>query len=496
MNKRGSFAGLAGLLLAALLLAACTTVDPKRMKDPELVTKGKEAWNTKGPEEARVWWNNIHDPVLKAQYLAYFNQLDELDAVFEELGKLPAGPEGPLVAAWENAVQKFKAFPKDELKLYNDYKPLLKPVAMNIVRSRVNASKFKEAKEFEAVANEFLDNALDFSAINKEMELVDSFKAQDKKSESLAAEPRKVEEFDDQIAAYEKAIAGISKIDAAMAEQLKDITLGEGSPLTGYTNKVKKRRIDLRVEMEKKLRDRSYSFKERIGEEFARTPEGDQLGAMGPEDVLKFNEDIRANIEAMAKELTDFAVKYPKVIDKDMLKDVEDQKKALEDRIVLITAEVEKARRDAAIAAELASRGKVIIPVMIGLFNPVPGLKGNDAKSRPGKFRGATSGDASAWWWGMVDIPKGTMNDLVITVKDNRAVRIFPQNTKSGTLIDSLKLKDLVNRNYKVGNSWPVLNAGAQLPSGKYFFELQKNPTTKDYSGDVTVYSSFIMRMR
>jgi hypothetical protein len=197
----------------------------------------------------------------------------------------------------------------------------------------------------------------------------------------------------------------------------------------------------------------------------------------------------------MAKELTVFAAKYPKVIDRDMLKDIDDQKKALEDRIVIITAEVEKARHDAAVAAELASRGKVIMPVMIGLFNPVPGLKGNDAKSRPGKFKGSTSGDASAWWWGMVDIPKGTMNDLVISVKDNRTVRVFPQNTKSGTLIDSLKLKDLVNRSYKVGNSWPVLNAGAQLPSGKYFFELQKG-SAKDYSGDVTVYSSFIMRMR
>jgi hypothetical protein len=95
----------------------------------------------------------------------------------------------------------------------------------------------------------------------------------------------------------------------------------------------------------------------------------------------------------------------------------------------------------------------------------------------------------------MVDIPAGTLNDLVFTVNDNRPVRVFSDNTLSGKEIEKKKLKDLVNRQYKVGNSWPVINAGAQLGSGRYFFEIGKGKEAA-YTGDVVVYSSFIVRMR
>ena len=62
-------------------------------------------------------------------------------------------------------------------------------------------------------------------------------------------------------------------------------------------------------------------------------------------------------------------------------------------------------------------------------------------------------------------------------------------------MIEKNNMKDLVNRSYKVGNSWPVLNAGNTLPTNKYFFEVQKGKTP-DYEGEVVVYSSFIVRMR
>jgi hypothetical protein len=56
-------------------------------------------------------------------------------------------------------------------------------------------------------------------------------------------------------------------------------------------------------------------------------------------------------------------------------------------------------------------------------------------------------------------------------------------------------MKDLVNRGYRIGNSWPVLNAGAQLPSDKYFFEIEQGKTPA-YEGEVAVYDSFVVRMR
>ena len=131
---------------------------------------------------------------------------------------------------------------------------------------------------------------------------------------------------------------------------------------------------------------------------------------------------------------------------------------------------------------------------MIGLFNPAPGSTAESKKSRPAKFS-ATKQKKAEYWWGMVSIPKGEMNDLVITLKDNRNVRVFNENTKSGKLIEKNNLKDLVSRSSRVGNSWPVLNAGSQLKGSNYFFEIDKGKT-EDYSGEVVVYSSFITRMR
>jgi hypothetical protein len=56
-------------------------------------------------------------------------------------------------------------------------------------------------------------------------------------------------------------------------------------------------------------------------------------------------------------------------------------------------------------------------------------------------------------------------------------------------------MKDLVSRGSKVGTSWPVLNAGSQLATDTYFFEIQPGKTG-GYEGEVVVYSSFMTRVR
>jgi hypothetical protein len=129
---------------------------------------------------------------------------------------------------------------------------------------------------------------------------------------------------------------------------------------------------------------------------------------------------------------------------------------------------------------------------MIGLFNPERGGKKGDKRSRPAHLRGTIKTNPH-YWWGMVSIPKNKLNDLVITMKDNRPIRVFGENTKSGRRIKNLN--DLVNRRYKTGNSWPVLNAGNQLPSAKYYIVVPKGTNPK-YEGEAVIYSSFITRMR
>jgi len=495
-----------GVLLTALvlMLASCESLKFSMMKDDELVKGGIQAWNSDKASAARAYWNAIKDPTLKAQWLGRFDQLDALEKTFDDAAALPATPEPPLLSAWSGSVQALADFPA-ELTLPDTFKPKLVPVATAIVEGRIQAEAIDSAKDFMKTASDYLGDKISWTTQLQEIKdweksqaTAASYRALDRsldKSTSAAlAAARAQPQFDDQIAGYESTIVAFSKAEATLVAQAKANGYKEGSPLAQVPDRYRKKRGEVRAELEKTLRNRATSFKDRIGEEFARTPEGDKLGSMTLEDTLKFNEDMKNNIEGMQAELIAFAAKYPKIIDKDMLKDVDDQKLALEARIAQVTAEVKQAQADAKVAAELASRGKAVFPQMIGLFNPQPGTKGNDQKSRPGKFRGTLQGDA-VYWWGYVSIDKGVLNDLVITANDNRPVRVFSDNTLSGTKIEEKKLKDLVNRQYKVGNSWPVINAGAQLPAGRYFFELGKGKDTK-YSGDVVVYSSFIVRMR
>jgi hypothetical protein len=484
----------AAAAVLVLFLTGCESMRFSMMKDDELVNGGIQAWNTGRVEAARAYWTNIKVPATRTTWLARLDQEAALEKTFDETAALPPSPEAPLVAGWNDCVAQYAAFPA-ELKLPAELKPQLVPTAKAIVRDRINANQIASAKDFIKTSSDFLGPQVDFTAEQKEMETIAAWKALEKTADGVLANARTTDDFNSQIAAYEDSIAAYAKVEATLTDWNKQVAYPQGSPLTTAPDKLKRKRVDTRVEMEHKLRDRAYSFKDRIGEEFARTPPdedkatGSSAEAILKSDqaILKFNQEIQTNIEGMQKELVDFSVRYPKAIDKDMLKDVDAQKQALEARIAQIAVELKDVQ-------EIVSRGKPVAPLLIGLFNPQPGSKGNDQKSRPAKFHGIMSGQAD-YLWGMVEVPQNTLNDLVITVKDNRTVRVFAENTKSGTQIESKKLKDLVNRGNKVGNSWPVMNAGSQLASGKYYFEVQSSKDAA-YSGDVVVYSSFIARMR
>lgn len=482
------------LAVMALTLASCASMKFSSMKDDELVAGGIQAWNAGKPEAAQAYWSNIKAPDVKSQWMGRIDQAAAIEKNFDAAAALPITSEPPLVAAWNTAVKSYNDFPSD-LKLPADLKPQLVPVAKAVVRLRLNANRISAARDFMKSSSEFLGSAVDYAPENKELAAIADYRAREKVPDDLVAAARSQEDFDEKIAGYEAAMVEYGKVEVAMANIQKAGNYPAGSIIATASDRQRRKRVDTRNEMERALRDRAYTFKDRIGEEFARQPDPEKVGNMSLDDILAFNQETKANIDSLQAEVVAFAAKYPRVIDKDMLNDVETQKQDLLARIAVVTAEIEKAKRDAAIAAEIASRGKAVMPMLIGLFNPVPGAQGPDQKSRPAKFRGVVK-NSPDYWWGMVEIRKGVLNDLVITVDDNRPVRVFNENTKSGKDINSKKLKDLVNRQYKVGNSWPVINAGAQLSSEKYFFELGKINDDGKYSGDAVVYSSFVVRMR
>jgi hypothetical protein len=128
------------------------------------------------------------------------------------------------------------------------------------------------------------------------------------------------------------------------------------------------------------------------------------------------------------------------------------------------------------------------MPVMIGIFNPEPD---DPQRSRPATFAGDVATD-SDWWWGIAEIPKGLAQDLVVTMSDSRPVRIYATGPGIG---GGKQASDLVNPLFKVGNSWPVLNAGARLENGIFHIEVGPG-SSPAYTGEAVVYKSFMMRTR
>ncbi|MFA6506499.1 MAG: hypothetical protein WCT14_10390, partial [Treponemataceae bacterium] len=336
MNKLRKFLIIAA---AALVATSCMTVKLSSMKDEELVKAGVDAWNTKKPEEARPYWEAIRDQATKGRYLSAFEKAAELDTLHQSTLAIKPDQDAKQEEAFKNFVVKYNEFPKD-LNMTEEYKPSLRPLTVNVVRARVKSQKFDSAKTFIKDAIAFLGESADYDKYKNEMDAYARVQDLEKNADKTYADAKAVEEFHAKITAYEGSIATYRKVETASAAEIKKIAAANDFPLSSQSAKIKKKRGNVRIEMERLIRERGNSFKERIGEEFARVPEGSRVGNMGPEDILKFNEEIRANIETQYKDIIAFSEKYPTIIDKDMINDIDGQKKSLDDRITTITAEV------------------------------------------------------------------------------------------------------------------------------------------------------------
>jgi hypothetical protein len=470
--------------LVMLALFSCKTLDFNGLSDDKIIEKGVVAWNEQEPDAARYYWTNIKEADIKKLYLGYLDSFNAATADTDAVLATPPASEEKYLAAYEKTHKTYSTLP-ESLELPEDVRSRMIVMATGRANALMNANKNTAALNLLRSADKTYGSSPEMALILVEDEILTSVRRTESAADGILAKARSNDDFNGKISDYERAITGVAKAETELTEKGIKAKLQDAPSVISLAGKLKKKKQDVKIEMERKLRERQYSFKDRIGEEFARVPEGETLGSMSLEEILAFQESTKANVEQAYAEMKEFNGMYPAVIDKEMMADVESQKLLLEKKIAQVSAEIRTAK-------DIASRGKTIMPIMIGLFNPVPGGKPEDQKSRPGVMRG-TIKESPAYWWGMVSIPADTLNDLVITMNDERTVRVYAENTKSGSLIKGMN--DLVNRGYKVGNSWPVLNAGSQLPSGKYFVELQKGKQ-QNYEGEAVIYSSFIMRMR
>lgn len=477
----------AAAAIAVLLLASCATLEeqgPKLTPDEKAIAGGVAAWNTKAPSAAGPFWNTIKDEATRTTYTGYLAQYDAGVKSLEDAAAAAPGDEARILASYEKARKAFAAIP-EALTIPAEVLANGQALAEGRMRALIAADRLAAARDLGKGAVQTFGGTDAIAAMEAEINVILRSRDREADADAALAKVREEKTFDERIAGYEAASAAFTKAETLLADDARRAGATGTPAVTREAARLRKKRQDVAIEREKLLRDQAYALKERIGEEFARVPE--KTGDMTLEEVLAHQESVKANVERAYEEMTRFAERYPKIVDPEMVVEVEEQKKVLDAKIVQVNAEIRTAK-------EIASRGKVVMPVMIGLFNPQPGSTAEAQKSRPAVFR-STGAKRSEYWWGMVSIANGTMNDLVITVNDNRVVRVFTENTKSGTLIERQNLKDLVNRASRIGNSWPVLNAGSQLTSDKYFFEIQPGKTGS-YEGDVVVYRSFITRVR
>jgi hypothetical protein len=488
MNKK-MFAAVQAAAAAALLLASCATFEGSAAKatpDEKAISRGTTAWNQKGPAAAKPFWNEIKDKTARETYTGYVDAFNSGSKYLTEAESAKAGDDARILASFEKAQKAFADLPK-ELELPDETRASGIAIAEGRMRSLISADKLSKARELGKAAVRTFGSSEAIEAMNAEVDVISASRKREADADAVLDKAREAVDFDAKIAGIDTATGAYARAESLLAGDASKANVSKIQSVVREASKLRKKRQDLLVEREKLLREQAYLYKERIGEEFARVPDKDKVGNMTLEELLKHQESVKANVEMAYDEMNRFAARYPQVADPEMMAEIEEQKKDLDVKIAQVNAEIRTAK-------EIASRGKVVMPIMIGLFNPQPGTAAEAKKSRPAVFQ-AKGVKENDYWWGMVSIPKGTMNDLVVTVNDSRAVRVFRDNTKSGTLIEKSKMKDLVNRGYKIGNSWPVLNAGEQLTTDKYFFEVQKGKTPS-YEGEVVVYSSFIMRMR
>jgi hypothetical protein len=469
----------------AVMLSSCVTTDGGTA-DENAIARGVKAWNEREPAAAAAYWNDIENKDVNKKYQNYITLYDAGVAALSSTDTIKSSNEPKLLDACNTALDKFLAI-DPALKLSPDISQKGAVISAGRISPMLVMGKVTLSRKLYTSAVKVYGKNDDLTLAGKEIDIVSSILTKKAALNDQADKARAIEGFDEKIAAFDTTLAAYSTAENEIASSMTKSGVAKNDGATTNLRSLKNDRLDLSVEREAAIRERAYDYKDRIGEEFARTPEQGEDGKMSLDEILAHYQSVNTNIDKIYQELNDFAAHYPNDIGHDVLDDIASQKKDLESKIAQVNAEIRTAK-------EIASRGKVVMPIMIGLFNADPSSTAESKKSRPAKFS-ATKAKKDEYWWGMVSIPRNEMNDIVITMNDNRSVSVFSENTLSGKLIKKDQVKDLVNRGYKVGNSWPVLNAGSQLTSNKYFFEVEKGKT-EDYEGEVVVYSSFIVRMR
>lgn len=480
-NKLAILAAIA-LTFTGLMFTACLSSDVGD-EDPA-IARGISAWNKRGASTAEDYWSQIADEKVRAKYLKYITLYDAGVAALDSTDAMKSTQEAKLLAACNTALKNFSAL-DPALELTEDICEKGAAITAPRINKLLEAEKTSEAKQLYKSAKNIYGTYPELENAGKEVDAVNNIVAKKKSLKEEADQANAIDDVDEKIKAYEelaKSIPSLQKdVSAIAAKSGVENTSAVKAAVKSYNSLCQ----DITSQRKLAIREKAYDYKEQIGDVFARQLEGTGSGKNGAftnQEILNHYTSVKSDMQVAYNQLLEFQKKYPEEIDANVIKDVNTQKATLESKIAVVEKEIAKEK-------EIASRGKYI--GMIGLFNAEAG---DAKKSKPAKFSGSTAKSAD-YLWGIVDIPAGSMNDLVITMKDNRNIHVYNQNTKSGKQIEKLGLTDLISRQNKVGNSWPVMNAREALKGSIYYLQVEQGKAA-DYAGEAVVYASFITRSR
>jgi hypothetical protein len=424
--------------VSMLFGASCVTPKPaqKPTNEDDIVKAGAGFFIEGKITQAEATWSEIPDPAKRSLYITFAEAYSAFDAAVARAEKnmTEKGPEAAITAAKDSGEPPTAPEPA----LAAD--PLDARARLARVGEEAVSVLAARASEAERAADAQLDSARSYKA----RESADSA---GKAAEGFAAAGKL---FRDASAWKPEAASGALRAEAKArsAEELRKTLLKEFL----------------------------LSFPERMGEIFARAPASSDK--LDDRNALDFNAETAAMISGSLSDFDAIVSEYPDILDPATLDRLRNSARGLSTRFAQIEAVIESVK----------DRGKPVMPMIIGIFNPEPD---DPQRSRPATFSG-DSASGPEWWWGIVDIPRGLAQDLVITMNDARPIRVYAAGLG---LRGKRPASDLVNPLFRVGNSWPVLNAGARLDNGVFHIEVGPG-SPGNYSGEAVVYKSFMMRTR
>ncbi len=481
-NRLAIFAG-AVLVSVGIMFSGCLSTSDANGEDPA-IAKGINSWNKKGPSTAKDYWEKIGDEKVRQQYLNYITLYDNGVAALDSTDAIKASQESKLLAACNTAIKNFSALDPD-LDLTDEICEKGAAITAPRINKLLESERITDARKLYGSAKEVYGSYPELEVAGKEIDVVSSVISKRKTLKDEIAKVSAIQDVNERISAFQKLSdslpAAKKEISNLAARSGTDSTSAVKAVIKSYNNVCQ----NLYSERKLAIREKAYEYKEQISDIFARQMEGrgsGKNGAFTNQEILNHYASVRNDMRLAYNQLLEFQQKYPEEIDANVMKDINSKKVVLESKIALVEREIAKEK-------EIASRGKYI--GIIGLFN----AEAKDPKkSKPAKFNGSTA-KSEDYLWGIADIASGAMNDLVIKMRDNREVHVYNQNTKSGKQIAKLGLTDLISRQNKVGNSWPVMNAREALKGQIFYVQVEQGRTT-EYAGEAVIYASFITRSR